>query len=84
MCLRCHEWHGHALAVLAGAVPRGCQECGLSLEALNAITPGATTRMYVVPKDGVYQVLCATCKDAYCAKRADLYRGTPFGSERKL
>lgn len=84
MCLRCHEWHGHALRILAGEFPRGCQECGLTLEQLNTLGTGATTRMYVVPKDGIYQVLCAICKDAYCAKRADLYRATQFGSELKL
>lgn len=82
MCLGCHEWHGYALDVLAGGVPRGCQECGLTLDQLNALTDAPTTRMYVVPKDGVYQVVCATCKDAYCAKRADLYKGTEFGHER--
>jgi hypothetical protein len=37
--------------------------------------------MYVVPKDGIYQVHCATCVAAYVAKRADLYKGTQFGSE---
>jgi hypothetical protein len=79
MCAKCHEWHGHALAVLSGALPRGCQECGISLDDLNALTGGATTRMYVVPKDGIYQVLCLTCKDAYCRKRLDLYQNTKFG-----
>jgi hypothetical protein len=84
MCQRCHEWHGHALGVLAGEMPRGCQECGLTREQLNAFETGPTTRMYVVMKDGIYQVLCMTCKNVYCAKRADLYRGTEFGARLKL
>lgn len=84
MCSRCHEWHVHALQVLAGELPRGCQGCGLTLAELNSFATGATVRMYVVPKDGVYQVLCVTCKDAYCAQRADLYRGTQFGQRLKL
>ena len=81
MCRGCLEWHGHALQILAGAMPRGCQECGVSTRQLYDLTAGPTIRMYVVPKDGIYQVLCTTCKDAYCAKRADLYRGTKFGHE---
>lgn len=62
-------------------MPRGCQECGLSIEELNAIGNAPTTRMYVVPKDGVYQLLCLACKERYCSKRADLYRNTQFGHE---
>lgn len=84
MCRCCHDWHGHALAVLAGGMPRGCQECGTGIEQLHNLHGNATTRMYVVPKDGVYQVLCAACKDAYCARRADLYRDTEFGTRLKL
>ena len=53
----------------------------MSIERLNAIGKAPTTRMYVVPKDGVYQVLCLACKNTYCAKRADLYRNTKFGHE---
>jgi hypothetical protein len=84
MCWRCHDWHGHALAILGGAMPRGCQFCGLTLEDLNALTGGTTTRMYVVPVDGIYTVACLTCKEDYCRKRADLYRGTKFGQDMKL
>jgi len=35
--------------------------------------------MYVVPKDGIYQMLCSACSRPYVSKRADLYRGTEFG-----
>ena len=84
MCFRCHEWHGHALQVLGGALPRGCQECRMSLEDLATLTGDPAMRMFVVPKDGIYQVLCAPCKDAYCRKRQDLYKNTKFGQELKL
>lgn len=85
MCTRCREWHLHALQVLSGeATPQGCQHCGLSLATLNDLTNSPTTRMYVVPMDGLYALLCATCKEEYCRKRADLYKGTRFGEELKL
>lgn len=110
MCRRCFEWHYHALGILSGDTPRGCQECGLTMAQLNVLSLPPTTRMYgaeaygaeaygakaygakangalrmyVVPKDGIYAVLCLTCKEDYCRKRADLYRGTAFGQELKL
>lgn len=84
MCRKCYEGHHHGLQVLSGETPRGCWECGLTVEQLNALHNGPTTRMYVVQKDGVYAVLCATCKEAYCPKRSDLYKGTEFGEAMKL
>jgi hypothetical protein len=84
MCKRCWEGHHHALDVLAGNMPRACQECGLTVAELNALSNAPTTRMYVVHKDGIYQVLCLTCTDKYCAKRADLFKGTEFGARLKL
>lgn len=84
MCLRCHAWHYHALNVLAGATPNGCQLCGASLETLNDLHNQPTTRMYVIPIDGLYAVACSSCKESYCRKRADLYKGTAFGKELKL
>lgn len=81
ICDDCLEWHQHALEFLGGGMPRGCQECGVSWEFLRDSTPGDEVRMYVVPKDGILQVLCAECVRAYVPKRADLYMGTKFGSE---
>jgi hypothetical protein len=37
--------------------------------------------MYVVQKDGIYQVLCLACVQVYAPKRRDLYKGTKFGAE---
>jgi len=81
ICDYCLEWHCNALEVLGGGVPRGCQECGASWELLRDSTLGVEVKVYVVPKDGIYQVLCLACVRKYTAKRADLYRGTRFGSE---
>ena len=83
MCLHCFEWHNHALALLnKGKIPPGCQVCGLTFEAL--ANAAGNTRMYVHAKDGLYQVLCPTCSDAYILKRADLYKPTRFGQQKGL
>ena len=82
ICDYCLAWHMHALEVLGGAVPEGCQECGSTLREMRDADPLLiAARFYVVPKDGIHQVLCAACKDVYTAKRADLYRGTQFGRQ---
>ena len=79
ICDYCLEWHQAAIDMLAGKPPRGCQQCGISWETLRDSTPGVEVRMYVVPKDGIYQLLCAHCVRPYAGKRADLYGGTEFG-----
>lgn len=81
ICENCLDWHNAALEMLGGEPPRGCQECGRSWQTLSAETPGLQVRMYVVPKDGIYQLLCPSCVRPYLPKRADLYRGTEFGSQ---
>lgn len=84
MCWSCYEWHGKALAMLAGHPPPGCQECGVTFDHLKRITPGGNVRMYLHPKDGIYQILCRTCSDRYTPKRLDLYGDTQFGWDHKL
>lgn len=79
ICDDCLTWHYHALDVLGGALPHGCQECGARLAGLAEATPGDELKLYVVPKDGILQTLCATCARKYTGKRADLYRGTDYG-----
>lgn len=83
ICDYCLEWHMHALEFLGGAPPRGCQECGVTFEALRAASPDVeiAIRMFVIPKDGIYQLLCQACAAPYVQKRNDLYRGTRFGKE---
>jgi hypothetical protein len=71
ICDVCLDWHNRAIEMLAGAAIPPCQECDAQGE----------TRLYVVPRDGVYQVLCARCVGPYVSKRTDLYRGTAFGAD---
>ncbi len=85
ICDHCIEWHNHAAAFMQGeCAPHGCQECGVTWAVLRDSTVGVEVRMYGVPKDGIYQLLCQPCKNLYVAKRADLYRGTQFGDALKL
>jgi hypothetical protein len=82
ICDHCLEWHLHAIDFLGGeTAPHGCQECGATWEQLRDFTPDVEVRMYVVPKDGIYQLLCSACVRPYLPKRADLFRGTEFGSK---
>ena len=86
MCWRCWEWHQKALKMLAGNPPPGCQneKCGVTFAQLQERAGGGDVRMYLHVKDGIYQVLCRTCSDAYVPKRVDLYGHTAFGHARKL
>lgn len=86
LCEYCLAGHLHALAVLGGAMPRYCQQCGRTREQLARLNPAdPLLRLYVVPKDGILQMLCELCKEAYVRKRADLYKGTAYGhGELKL
>ncbi len=81
ICDVCLDWHLHALQFLGGAAPRGCQVCERPWEQIRDFTPGVEVRMYVVPKDGILQVLCARCAGPYVGKRPDLYQGTRFGHD---
>jgi hypothetical protein len=81
ICDYCLDWQQHALDVLGGAPPRGCQGCCKTWAMLSAMTPGDQVRMYVVPKDGIYQLLCAACIKPYLPKTPQLYKGTKFGTD---
>lgn len=81
ICDDCLDWHNKAIAVLAGEGVCGCQACGASWDFLRNSQIGVEVRLYVVPRDGIYQVLCATCIRKYLPMRADLYGGTRFGAE---
>lgn len=84
MCWLCYEWHLRALKALCGQPPPGCQECGVTFDELRRVAVDGDCRMYVHPKDGLYQVLCPRCSEAYYRKRADLYRSTLNGHRRKI
>ncbi len=83
-CLQCQERHEKALLMLAGNAPFFCQECGKSPEQLMAESGASNTQMCIQWKDGVYQVLCVPCSDAYERKRLDLYGDTVHGFLKKL
>jgi hypothetical protein len=84
-CWHCYEWHQRALHMLAsGEMPPGCQECNRSKDELLREAGDGDLRMYVHPKDGIYQVLCKRCSDRYERKRLDLYADTPHGFRQKL
>ena len=80
ICDDCLDWHNKAIEFMAGHPPPGCQDCGMTWEFLRDSHLGVEIRMYVVPRDGIYQILCATCVQRYLPKRADLYKGTAFGA----
>lgn len=89
MCFQCQEWHvGQMNAVAQGGVPPGCFGCRATWDELRLrIAAGDNTsevKMYLTPKDGIYQLLCRTCSDAYEQKRADLFKGTLHGRLKKL
>jgi hypothetical protein len=83
ICDVCIDWHVAAMDFLGGAPPRGCQECGITWEKLRSL-PGDRTSIFIVPKDGIYQMLCEECKNAYVVLRPDLYRNTEFGKSLNL
>ena len=64
-------------------MPPGCQVCSKTFDELRVLGTGVEyqVRMYVLPKDGIYQVLCGECIKPYTQKRGDLFKGTQFGSE---
>lgn len=70
--------------MLAGDPPPGCQDCGVTFDALMERAPDGNVGMCLHQKDGVYQILCRTCSDQYVRKRVDLYGDTLFGEKRKL
>lgn len=83
MCLQCYEHHIKALDMLnTGNPPAACQECNTPAESLR--NADGNFRMYLHQKDGVYQVLCEWCSDAYERKRRDLYGSTPYGVQKNL
>lgn len=82
MCCYCHE--KHLAAVQSFAPPHECMVCHRTFEQISALTPGDQVHMTAHWKDGMYQILCASCDADYTLKRRDLYGETRFGWEQKL
>jgi hypothetical protein len=89
-CYRCYEHHRLALDVLSGDIPKGCVECGVSMQALSesqALSdsrPNADIRLSVVMKDGLYAVLCPLCADRFEAANKQMFAGTPYGASKRI
>lgn len=84
ICLNCLDWHRHALSVLAGELPKGCQGCGTSMQRVADFSATPDIKMTLVPKDGIYQVLCEPCAAKYRRKRAGFYKGTKAYWDHRL
>lgn len=84
ICWHCLHWHEKALLALSGNPPDGCQQCGVSFKDLAERTRGTSVPMAIHQKDGIYQVLCLSCSDAYVGKRRDLYGKTVYGHRKNL
>jgi hypothetical protein len=81
ICDYCLDHHNQAIEFLAGRGLPGCNVCERSWQTLRDACPESVeVKLYVVPKDGVLQLLCAGCLPAYVSKRSDLYGGTAFGA----
>lgn len=88
ICQNCLDWNSRAVRYLGENVPPpGCQECGKSLAELYARTDFRAVpdnRLWLVPKDGIYQILCTQCREAYEQKRADLLADTAYGRQKGI
>jgi len=84
ICWSCFKWHQKAMRMLGGEPPPGCQECYVTFDALQKISPDGNVSFRMHLKDGIYQILCRSCSDAYERKRLDLYGDTAYGWLRKL
>lgn len=82
LCWNCLENHWRNLADLTrDGAPRGCNECGISFERLEAIH-GKKVPMVIVTKDGILQILCRPCNQKY-APKAHVFRNTEYGRRLK-
>lgn len=84
ICPACTERHLATLQALAtGEPPKGCMECNTAFELIPCDAAG-NTRLSLIVKDGIQQLLCQRCADAYVPKRRDLFAGTAFAHEKGL
>jgi hypothetical protein len=79
-CQDCYSANAVAIAELRGIT--GCCGCNTTFAAMREREGAA--RLRLVPKDGVWQLICDRCFDYYATMRRDLYGHTPFGRKRNL
>lgn len=82
VCGDCLDKHRRTIGAIAGAEEMTCCECGVHARRL--LDAGGKGRMYVHDKDGIKQLLCPRCSDAYERKRLDLYGDTEYGWQKRL
>ncbi len=76
-CANCWDKHLKTVQMLSGqGWIEECQICQVPINTLMAQAGSPTIKMAVVAKDGCYQYVCQSCKDAYLAKRKDLFKET--------
>ncbi len=81
-CYDCQDWHERTVNVIEASI--GCHECKKTWIELRDSGTGAEMKMYVVPRDGTYQVLCRPCCDEFVRLSRALYAGTAFAEMMKL
>lgn len=81
MCDDCYSKHIEGLKRFAESIPTECGSCHRTPQQLLEAAGGGNFRMTAVWKDSGYQWLCGMCDLAYLQKRADLVKGTEFGTQ---
>ena len=85
MCITCWERNEPVLrACTEGTPPQHCQECNTAFRELAPMDDLGNVPMVLAFKDGVYQLLCVPCGDAYARKKRELFAGTQYGHQHKL
>lgn len=82
VCASCLDKHRRAMQAVAGVDELTCCECGS--HGRNLLDASGEGRMAIHSKDGIMQLLCPRCSDAYERKRLDLYGDTEYGWRKRL
>lgn len=78
-CWSCYEKHLAVIATIQGKTE--CCDCQVKLIGDR---PGVKLACRLVPKDGVYQLLCEPCFQRWVLLTPAMFRGTPFGKAMNL
>lgn len=81
-CFQCRD--REAVAIEAFHPPPECGLCRRSFRELALAERTESVSMFPHWIDREYTMLCARCDRSHVMKRADLYRDTAFGWQRKL
>lgn len=79
ICASCYASHGRRLIDLLSTSPKECGGCLLDFMLLAGDAAG-NVGMRLVLKDGIYQLLCLPCADAYEQKVREQFKGTEYGA----